>query len=151
MVRKPEVSKADAATLTIARVARLLENATTADLSWSQYRVLGLLAEGDERASLLAGRLSLAKPTLTGVVDSLVDRAFVARSSSPDDRRVVELSITSTGRRALTTTATALREVLDDVLAHTDGPDRLLVALDDLGHGLDRRWAARHAAEVATR
>ena len=41
----------DDPTLTIARLCRVLECNTAAGLTLPQYRVLGLLAGGDERAS----------------------------------------------------------------------------------------------------
>ncbi len=40
----------DEPTLTVARLGRLLENTTDVELSLPQYRVLGLLSTGDERA-----------------------------------------------------------------------------------------------------
>ncbi len=90
--------EADDPTLTLARLARLLENNGTTELTLPQYRVLGLLAGGDERASHLAARLAVAKPTLTSLVDSLVERGLAARETLDGDRRVVRVSITPAGR-----------------------------------------------------
>ena len=54
----------------LALAARSLERAAgRVDLTLAQYRVLALIAAGDERASLLADRLAVAKPTITAVVD----------------------------------------------------------------------------------
>src|SRR6476659_4436248 len=92
---------ADDPTLTIARLCRVLECNTAAGLTLPQYRVLGLLASGDERASLLASRVSVAKPTLTAIVDSLFERGFVAREIPDGDRRSIRLSITDSGRSQL--------------------------------------------------
>lgn len=136
---------ADDPTLTIARLSRLLENHSTAELSLPQYRLLGLLALGEERASQLAARLSVAKPTLTSLVDSLVERGFVARETLDGDRRAVRLSITRTGRGALDRTAVHLRSVLDSVLAHCSDPPAVIAALDQLRLALDRRWTEREA------
>src|SRR6187549_3661105 len=88
-----------------------------------QYRVLGLLSLGDERATLLAARLTVAKPTLTSLVDSLVERRYVARESSDGDRRAVRLSITATGRVALAEAEEHLGRVFDEVLACSDDRD----------------------------
>ena len=63
---------------TLARISRLLEN-SSGELSMPQYRLLAMVAEGDERASNLAGRLALAKPTITAAVDGLVERGMVDR------------------------------------------------------------------------
>jgi long-chain acyl-CoA synthetase len=64
----------DLPTLTLARLSRVLENHGPGDLSLSQYRVLGLLSSGHERAGDLAARLAVTKPTLTALVDGLVER-----------------------------------------------------------------------------
>jgi len=133
----------DEPTLTLARLARLLERSAGGDLSLSQYRVLGLLASGDEHASRLASRLGVAKPTLTSIVDGLVDRGYVRRDTADGDRRVVRLSVTPAGFAVAESTGQDLRAGLDEVLAHADDPDSVLAALDDLHHALDRRWNQR--------
>jgi DNA-binding MarR family transcriptional regulator len=133
----------DDPSLTIARLSRLLENSATSELTLPQFRVLGLLAAGDERASLLAARLAVAKPTVTAIVSSLVDRGYVVRESAPGDRRVVRLSISPAGTAAVEAAGARLRGVLDDVLARCPHPDAVLGALDELRVALDERWAER--------
>ncbi|MCU1389128.1 MAG: hypothetical protein JWL72_2466, partial [Ilumatobacteraceae bacterium] len=137
----------DDPTLTIARLSRVLENHGTGDLSLPQYRVLGLLSSGEERASLLAARLSVAKPTLTSLVDSLVERGFVVRETLHGDRRAVRLSITEAGRATLTASALQLRTVLDTVLDRCADPAVALAGLEQLGAALDSLWAARLAEQ----
>ena len=139
---------ADPPTLTIARLSRMLENHGPTDLSLSQYRVLGLLSEGEERASQLAARLAVAKPTLTAIVDGLVERGYVARETSQGDRRAVRLSITRAGRTAVVQAGDQLRGVLDDLIDRCAHPDRVLAALDELRQALDERSAERIAAGV---
>lgn len=137
---------ADDPTLTIARLCRVLE-CNTAGLTLPQYRVLGLLAGGDERASLLASRVSVAKPTLTSIVDSLFERGFVTREIPDGDRRSVRLSITQAGRAELRSAATQFREVFDQVLAGCIDPRGVLDALSALRDALDERWMQRVAAD----
>ncbi|HEX3087594.1 MAG TPA: MarR family transcriptional regulator [Ilumatobacteraceae bacterium] len=138
---------ADDPTLTIARLCRVLECNTTAGLTLPQYRVLGLLAGGDERASLLASRVSVAKPTLTSIVDSLFDRGLVSRETPDGDRRSVRVSITPAGRTELRKAAAEFRGVLDEVLMACDKPEAVLDALSTVRQALDDRWAQRVAAE----
>ena len=140
---------ADTPTLTIARLSRLIENHGTPDLSLPQYRVLGLLSTGDERASQLASRLAVAKPTLTSIIDSLVERGFVSRETPEGDRRAVSLSITEAGRQAVSEAGTRQREVLDDVVGRCAHPDAVFAALDELRIALDARWAERLADKAA--
>ena len=136
---------ADPPTLTIARLSRVLENHATTDLSLSQYRVLGLLASGHERAGDLAARLAVTKPTLTALVDGLVERGYVVRESPPGDRRAVRVVITDAGRAAADAAGRGFRAVLDEVLGHCADPEGVLLAIDRLRAALDARWEARLA------
>jgi long-chain acyl-CoA synthetase len=86
----------------LARLARQVELAlTTADLTLPQYRVLILLCERREEASVLADKLAVSRPSVTGVVDGLVARGFVQRQHDPEDRRRVCHLLTAQGRRLL--------------------------------------------------
>ncbi|GIU86032.1 MAG: hypothetical protein KatS3mg009_0547 [Acidimicrobiia bacterium] len=105
----------------IALAARRLERATD-DLTLAQYRVLALVAGGDERSSLLAGRLALAKPTVSAVVDGLVERGYLAREAVRGDRRSQRLVVTRTGRKALAAAEDAMAGALADVLRHGARP-----------------------------
>ncbi len=91
----------------LVRVARRLEPAST-ELSLPQYRLLVMVASGDQRASKLAGRLALSRPTVTAVVEGLVERGFLARSEVSGDRRAVQLSLTDAGRATLARTDAAM-------------------------------------------
>lgn len=146
---------ADLPTLTVARLGRLLELNSPTDLTLPQYRVLGVLSSGEERASQLASRLGVAKPTLTALVDSLVERGYVLRESADGDRRAVRLSITPAGRTSLGTTGTVLRGLLDEVLERCADPAQVLAALEDVRLALDRRYldklAPTSAAPAAAR
>jgi DNA-binding MarR family transcriptional regulator len=139
----------DLPTLTVARLSRVLENHGPGDLSLSQYRVLGLLSSGHERAGDLAARLAVTKPTLTALVDGLVERGYVVRETPAGDRRAVRVSITDAGRQATAKAGRAFREVLDDVLGYCDDPEPVLAALDRLREALDARWAARTTTTAA--
>ncbi len=46
----------------------------------------------------LQEQMSITSATLTGIVDSMVERGFVARRLSPDDARVKQLFLTEGGR-----------------------------------------------------
>jgi DNA-binding MarR family transcriptional regulator len=139
---------ADGPTLTIARLGRVLENHSTSELTMPQYRVLGLLGSGHERATELASKLAVTKPTLTSLIDGLVERGYVEREGADGDRRAVRLVITPAGSAAADQAGTALRVVLDDVLERCADPDGVLVALDDLRLALDARWSERAAAAL---
>ena len=80
----------------LALAARKLERAT-GDLTLAQYRVLALVAAGDERSSLVAERLAVAKPTITAVVGKMETLGLVTRETDSNDRRVTRIRITPAG------------------------------------------------------
>jgi DNA-binding MarR family transcriptional regulator len=129
---------------TLARLARILERGA-GDLSLSQFRVLALVDEGGERASQLAERMAVAKPTITGAVDGLVERGYLKRSADCDDRRATKITITAAGRRALADAEAAMGARLQDVLGYADHPEAIARALKDLGDAVTRARNERRA------
>ncbi|MGH9224565.1 MAG: MarR family winged helix-turn-helix transcriptional regulator [Acidimicrobiales bacterium] len=124
----------------LARVARLLERAT-GGLSLTQYRVLATVDDGGERATHLANALAMAKPTVTGAVDGLVERGMLTRQAVPGDRRSLRIALTAAGVVALREAESAMADRLADVA----GPD-LVGRLAELGPALDAlraTWAPR--------
>jgi DNA-binding MarR family transcriptional regulator len=110
--------------LTLAWLARELERACT-ELTLPQYRLLALIVRGEERASTLAGRLALARPTVSAGLDTLVANGLVERTAVRGDRRAVKLTITPAGRDALRHAERTMRVRLDALLA--DAPDPAIV------------------------
>src|SRR5437763_3542859 len=108
-----------------------------------QYRLLAMVAEGDERASALAGRLTLSKPTITAAVDGLVERGLVERGDVEGDRRAVRIEITQAGRAALHTAEVAMGERLEGILAHCHDRAAVDRALAQLAAALDAAFAER--------
>jgi DNA-binding MarR family transcriptional regulator len=137
----------DDAVLTLARLARFLERACT-DLTLSQYRLLAMIADGAERASEIAGRLALTKPTVSATIDTLVERGLVTRTAADDDRRALRLQITAEGRTVVGAAERAMRERLDDLLTRVDDPDSVQSALVQLHAALDERREERRAARA---
>jgi len=133
----------------LALAARSLERAVGAsELTLAQFRVLSLVAAGDERSSLLADRLAVAKPTITAVVDGLVERGLVARAAVAGDRRSIRLSLTPAGVAALRTAEREASAALAGILVHARDRDALLAALADLDDALAARSQSRLRGEV---
>ncbi len=120
----------------VARLSRLLECGCK-NLSLAQYRLLAMVDGGDERASRLAERLAVAKPTVTAVVDGLVERGYLRRAPVPGDRRATQIVTTPAGRRALRAAEADMVERLQPVLDRVDRPERVLSALCQLDEALD--------------
>jgi DNA-binding MarR family transcriptional regulator len=129
---------------TLTRLARMLERAS-GDLTLAQFRVLALVDEGGERASQLADLLAVAKPTITAVVDGLVDRGYLKRTADNDDRRATKITLTTAGRKALYDAEHAMHARLYDVLSHADDAAAIEKALEDLGEAVDRARTERLA------
>ena len=71
-------------------------------LSGEQYNVLRIL-RGSPSKGLptleIASRMVSRAPNITRLVDKLIQKGLVSRCPQPDDRRVVVVRITGTGRR----------------------------------------------------
>ena len=73
-----------------------------AQLTPPQYFILSILEEKDRRPfKELAGLLSCARATITGIVDTMEKKGLVSRSPNPDDRRSLLVTLTKEGRRLL--------------------------------------------------
>src|SRR5215210_6447581 len=133
----------------LALAARSIERAA-GDLTLAQYRVLAFVAAGAERSTLVAEGLALAKPTVTGAVDGLVERKFLTREAVEGDRRSLRLAVTAAGEAALRDAERAMGERLDRVLEHARDPAALLVALCDLDEAVADRMQTRLKRQVDT-
>jgi long-chain acyl-CoA synthetase len=102
---------------TLARVARQVELAvTTANLTLAQYRVMAILGDGCEAASVLADKLAVSRPSITGVVDGLVTRGLVRRDHTAEgDRRRVDVGLTTAGRELLAAADVAVEQRLERI------------------------------------
>lgn len=128
----------------LALAARALERAAASrDLTLAQFRVLALIAAGDERSSLLADRLAVAKPTITAVVDGLVERGFVSREAVAGDRRSIRVAVTPSGNAALTAAEKEMSDALERIFVHAREREAVIAALVDLDDALAARSQAR--------
>ncbi|RMI46250.1 MarR family winged helix-turn-helix transcriptional regulator [Streptomyces triticirhizae] len=98
--------------------------------SVESWRVLSLLSESPGQGmTAIADRTQLPPPTLTRLVDQLVDDGLVHRRVDPLDRRRVVAGLTPRGREAHLRLAERVRAVWSALPADEDDP--LLVALLD--------------------
>lgn len=108
------------------QVSRRMEAVLTDDgLTVDQWRVLDLLADGAGRTmSAIAAAVAVPGPTLTKVVDRLVDAAAVYRLADVRDRRRVLVFLSDDGRATHERLAPLVRGIAADVLAvlGADGP-----------------------------
>lgn len=132
----------------LARLARGVEIACQkSHLSLAQYRLLGFVARSPQRASELASRASVSKPTLTSLIDGLAERDLVRREQVEGDRRGIRLEVTDAGAAALKLADDLLSERLSALTAE-DPKAHLVEGLLMLGQALDREWDSSVAAET---
>ena len=106
-------------------------------LTEQQWRVLRLLDEiGPADATEIAERACLLPPSLSRIVQTLVEKDYVTRSASPTDRRRQMLALTKEGRRLLGDNMDEARRIAEHFEARF-GRKRLRALLDLLNE-LDR-------------
>ena len=130
---------------TLARLARVLER-SCGEITLPQYRLLAMIAEGSERATALAGKLALAKPSVSAMVDALVERNLVTRAGVDGDRRAIRLQLTAAGEAALRSAEATMTENLQPLLDRCGDPELVEAALAQLTSALDAAVAERVAA-----
>lgn len=135
---------------TLARASRLLERAS-GDLSLAQYRILAAVRDGDERATRVAARLALGKPTVSAAVDGLCRRGLLIREDVAEDQRAAALRLTDAGSALLGDVEAAMVARLDTVLVHADDPAGLVRGLAQLGAALDALAASRTTERAGMR
>jgi DNA-binding MarR family transcriptional regulator len=129
----------------LARASRILERAS-GELNLAHYRVLSAVASGDERASRVAERLALGKPTVSAAVDSLCQRGLLTRTAVATDQRVAVLRLTEEGTALLDSVETEMIKRIQTLQERTPGGDQLMESLTWLGRAIDEYFAERLAA-----
>ena len=140
-----------AAAHALATGARRLERAL-GDMTLPQFRVLAVVASSPERASRIAERAAVSRPSLSGVLDGLVTRGWVCRHVVDGDRRGVRLEVTPAGETALAQARDAAAHAVAAALEEMPADDRAEVCrgLVLLAAAFDAR-GTRQAAEAAAR
>lgn len=106
------------------------------DLSAQQYNTLRLLRAaqpGTLSTSSLGARLISRAPDMTRLLDKLEERGLVRRERKPENRRVVEVGITSAGVVLLDALAGPVRDCHTRQLGHLSDKKlrELIAALDE--------------------
>lgn len=126
-----------------ARLAKAVETALgEIGLSMPQYRLLALLSDGSAAATALADRLAVSRPSITALVDGLVERGLVERQADAADRRRVSHVLTPVGQRTLAQGDEAIAARLAWLTSHVD-ETQAASAMDGLMVWRDTLDAAR--------
>jgi DNA-binding MarR family transcriptional regulator len=117
------------------------------DITLTQYRALVVLAyTGERRITDLATELDVNSSTATRLVDRLVRRKLVRRSTHPDDRRATRLELTTDGRAVVAAVTARRRADVSRILRKMPPESRraLVDSLDALraaaGEAPEQSW-----------
>ncbi len=102
--------------------------------------VIRALADRDRTLTELAGLLGVSKQAAIKVVDVMEARGFLTRATSPDDRRVKLLHLTTKGRKVRRAALAASRKMEQELRAELGD-----AAVDDMRGALEQ-LLARHDA-----
>lgn len=134
-----------------ARLAKTVETALgEVGLSMPQYRLLALLSDGSSAATALADRLAVSRPSITALVDGLVERGLVERQADVADRRRVTHVLTALGQRTLAHGDDAIATRMTSLTSHVDEA-RAASAFDGLVAWQETLDAAREQKVESTR
>jgi DNA-binding MarR family transcriptional regulator len=146
-LREPGEPSLTDAVLALSRLSRIVERASD-ELSSADYRVMSAIAGGEARASRLASRLLLGKPTISSTVDSLSKRGLIVKSTVEGDNRAIELSLSDYGADLFALMEGRMVRQLELLAARTPNPTQVIQSLDWLGVVIEESMAA-HAPEGA--
>ena len=134
----------------LATGARALER-VLGDMTLAQFRVLSVVASSPERASRIAERADMSRPSLSGLLDGLASRGWVERRVVVGDRRGVRLEVTAGGHAALGRAQAAVSEAMTGILVDVPREDReaVLRALVVLARTFDERAARSRVGQEA--
>ena len=101
----------------------------------AQYRLLGVLMRGGTLPmSELGKRLYISKPYMTILVDQLIREGHVERTPDTRDRRVINITITSSGSKHLKQAGALYKDDVKNLLSdlNTEDLEELCQSLEKL-------------------
>jgi DNA-binding MarR family transcriptional regulator len=86
----------------------------------AHFGLLSILSVRPRMLTDLASAQGVSLPTMSSSISAMVERGWVKRTAPDDDRRVVMIEVTATGRAALERVSRAAEAHLSEVLAPLD-------------------------------
>jgi DNA-binding MarR family transcriptional regulator len=121
-----DVSLTDDLRVAFSRIARRLRQATDDGLTSSQMSALNVIAgRGPLRLSELAAIERVAAPTITKIIEILVNSGWVQRADDPIDRRASLVQLTPEGHKKMKRVRLARNRALEQLLGQLTPSDRM--------------------------
>ena len=97
---------------------QMTEKLTQYDLTVAQYLSMEALSNKGSECSMseLADRIQQSSATMTGIIDRLVEKGWVTRRRSEEDRRAVYVSLTANGQNLLRRVTAERRQIVMETL-----------------------------------
>jgi len=106
-----------------------IRNGSYKNLTMNDMHVIEAIGTGEPKnMSSVAKALSVTTGTLTIAVNSLVKKAFVNRVRSEEDRRVVLISLTETGKKAYAQHKKFHEEMINSIISQMDFEESRVLA-----------------------
>lgn len=121
----PHDTRTRADAVTVIGLGRFIEIAVNeTGLTASQFRALSLVGAGVSSSGVLARFLAVRPPTVTTVMNGLVEEGLVDRIRDDSDRRRVDYELTERGSKALAVANEAADRALARLAEHLDEDQR---------------------------
>lgn len=120
------------------------------DLTMPQFKVLFLLGHlGPSSVGRLASALRVTLPTVTGILDRLVEHGYLERLEAPEDRRLVLSRLTAKGVEQLERLESAGRARWVRVLDRLTSAEleALLAAVERLNQAAEQEYRAERSCQ----
>jgi len=99
-IDKTAIELAELLPLLQKKLIKPFEQLSKSKLSPMKFYVLFILEDKDNLSMTeLSNELSISKQQMTPVVDKLIENGFVIRQNSEMDRRMIKISLTSSGKK----------------------------------------------------
>lgn len=126
---RPGALSADLRVAVMRTARRLRAEKSDADITDSQYAVLGVLdRHGPQTAAALAAHERIRPPSMTRIVTGLLEAGLVERTAHPADGRAQLVALSDHGRAAVAETRRRRDEWLCHQLAQLSADDRAVLA-----------------------
>ena len=112
------------------------------DLSLTEMHTLEAIGTGTQTMTDVAEKLDITVGTLTTAINRLVNKGYVERNRSEDDRRVVEIGLTHKGRLAYKVHEQFHREMVKNMVEGLSLEDNevLIQSLDNLNNFFKKKY-----------
>jgi MarR family transcriptional regulator for hemolysin len=105
-----------------------MRSASASNLSVPQFRTLNFIAHHPQTSlSAVAEHIGLALPSMSKLVDGLVERKLVVRQNFSDDRRRITLELTTRGKELLDLAHTSTQAAFAERLSTLSDTDRAVI------------------------